>query len=114
MFRMSRVHPRSTFERSPIRAPANGRSPPTSPPRRNGRRRHQLYFVDSPRQSDPAVAVVEVQAGSTFSFSRPRRLFNLPPTVRGVALMRNFSGEFDVSRDGQQFLFVRNGEGIAR
>ncbi|HJZ78481.1 MAG TPA: protein kinase [Vicinamibacterales bacterium] len=75
---------------------------------------HQLYFVDSPRQSDPAVAVVEVQAGSTFSFSRPRRLFNLPPTVRGVALMRNFSGEFDVSRDGQRFLFVRNGEGLVR
>ena len=44
---------------------------------------HQLYFVDSPRQSDPAVAVVDIQAASTFSFSRPRRLFNLPPTVRG-------------------------------
>jgi hypothetical protein len=30
-----------------------------------------MYFVDSPRQSDPAVAVVDIQAGSTFSFSRP-------------------------------------------
>ena len=73
-----------------------------------------LYFVDSPKQSDPAVAVVDVQPGSTFSFSRPRRLFNLPPTVRGVSLVRNFSGEFEVSPDGQRFLFVRNGEGIAR
>ena len=72
MFRMSRVHPRSTFERSPIQAQANGRSPPTSPPRRNGLRTDvSCKLVDSPRQSDPAVAVVEVQAGSTFSFSGP-------------------------------------------
>jgi hypothetical protein len=57
---------------------------------------------------------VEVQAGSTFSFSKPKRLFSLPPTVRGVALVRNFSGEFEVSPDGQRFLFVRNGQGIGR
>jgi serine/threonine-protein kinase len=70
-----------------------------------------LYFLDNPEQNDPGVAAVNVQAGPTFSFSRPERLFGLPPLVRGNSLSRALGGgEFEVSPDGQRFLFVRDAE----
>jgi serine/threonine-protein kinase len=65
-----------------------------------------LYFL-----SDDGLMAAKVETGSTFSVSQPEPILKAPPRARLAT--RNLGGSFEVSPDGQRFLFLKGSDSVA-
>jgi serine/threonine-protein kinase len=82
---------------------AGGRTPLFGP---NGR---ELFYV-----SGYALMTVPVQSAPTFATGNPRVLIDAPSIILDGRLLANTGRTYDVSRDGERFLLLKDDAAIAR